>query len=268
MPEYLAPGVFMEEVSYRSKSIEGVSTTTTGFVGPARFGPDSGVPLLVTSLAEYEASFGDDGDVSGQRNYLAFAVRAFFEQGGKRLYISRVTGTGVGPSTLKLTDAASPPTLSARYGGKYGDFVVRIRLDADPDSVRDGKATGLRPHDVVLVTPKDKSPDLREVEVLSSGGLQVNVGSPAADHPAFAPDAVAANTKVQLVTASLTVTQAGSSIFSAARLALSKKSSSASLERCLSPDSTGLSPITFPKAGRTSSRRSARTSSATRPRSR
>ena len=39
MPEYLAPGVFMEEVSYRSKSIEGVSTTTTGFVGPTRYGP-------------------------------------------------------------------------------------------------------------------------------------------------------------------------------------------------------------------------------------
>ena len=31
MPEYLAPGVFVEEVSYRAKSIEGVSTTTTGF---------------------------------------------------------------------------------------------------------------------------------------------------------------------------------------------------------------------------------------------
>ena len=39
MPEYLAPGVYVEEVSFRSKSIEGVSTTTTGFVGPTRYGP-------------------------------------------------------------------------------------------------------------------------------------------------------------------------------------------------------------------------------------
>ena len=31
MPEYLAPGVYVEEVSYRSKSIEGVSTSTNGF---------------------------------------------------------------------------------------------------------------------------------------------------------------------------------------------------------------------------------------------
>ena len=42
MPEYLAPGVFVEEVSYRSKSIEGVSTTTTGFVGPTRSAPCTG----------------------------------------------------------------------------------------------------------------------------------------------------------------------------------------------------------------------------------
>ena len=39
MPEYLAPGVFVEETSFRAKSIEGVSTTTTGFIGAARFGP-------------------------------------------------------------------------------------------------------------------------------------------------------------------------------------------------------------------------------------
>ena len=36
MPEYLAPGVYIEEVSFRSKSIEGVPTSTTGFVGLAR----------------------------------------------------------------------------------------------------------------------------------------------------------------------------------------------------------------------------------------
>jgi len=33
MTEYLAPGVYVEEVSFRGKSIEGVSTSTTGFLG-------------------------------------------------------------------------------------------------------------------------------------------------------------------------------------------------------------------------------------------
>jgi hypothetical protein len=38
MPEYLSPGVYVEETSFRAKSIEGVSTSTTAFVGPTRKG--------------------------------------------------------------------------------------------------------------------------------------------------------------------------------------------------------------------------------------
>src|SRR5512143_2447111 len=58
MPEYLAPGVYVEEVSFRSKSIEGVSTTTTGFIGPAAYGPLDLVPEIVTSLEEFERTYG------------------------------------------------------------------------------------------------------------------------------------------------------------------------------------------------------------------
>ncbi len=50
MPEYLAPGVYVEETSFRAKSIEGVGTSTTAFVGPTRRGPVTGTPELVTSL--------------------------------------------------------------------------------------------------------------------------------------------------------------------------------------------------------------------------
>ena len=61
MPEYLAPGVYVEEVSFRSKSIEGVSTTTTGFVGMTRTGPyfdpndaSPDTPELLTSFGDFE----------------------------------------------------------------------------------------------------------------------------------------------------------------------------------------------------------------------
>ena len=59
MPEYLAPGVYVEETSFRSKSIEGVSTTTTAFVGPTRFGPLYEVSDVLTSLGEFEIANGD-----------------------------------------------------------------------------------------------------------------------------------------------------------------------------------------------------------------
>src|SRR4051794_23743996 len=96
MPEYLAPGVFVEEVSYRAKSIEGVSTTTTGFIGPTRYGPDSLEPDIVTSLVEYERTYGDRQPLqftdskAATHNFMWHAVRAFFENGGKRLYVQRV----------------------------------------------------------------------------------------------------------------------------------------------------------------------------------
>ena len=95
MPEYLAPGVYVEEVSYRAKSIEGVSTTTTGMVGPARYGPYTLEPDLLTSLAEFERTYGDGkplafADSDPMPNFLWQGARAFFEEGGKRLYVVRV----------------------------------------------------------------------------------------------------------------------------------------------------------------------------------
>ena len=39
MPEYLSPGVYVEEVSFRAKSLEGVPTSTTGMAGLTRYGP-------------------------------------------------------------------------------------------------------------------------------------------------------------------------------------------------------------------------------------
>ncbi|MFB6247939.1 MAG: phage tail protein, partial [Salinibacter sp.] len=95
MPEYLSPGVYVEETSFRPKTIEGVSTSTAGFVGPARFGPTSGEPPLLTSFADFQRIYGgledlDFRDQGRRTNYLAYAVRAFFEEGGQRCYVARV----------------------------------------------------------------------------------------------------------------------------------------------------------------------------------
>ncbi|HNH25099.1 MAG TPA: phage tail protein, partial [Accumulibacter sp.] len=93
MPEYLAPGVYVEETSFRAKSIEGVATSTAGFVGQARFGPTQGLPVLVTGFEEFQRFFGDGDDLlfAGvpTTNHLAHAVRLFFENGGKRVYVAR-----------------------------------------------------------------------------------------------------------------------------------------------------------------------------------
>ena len=94
MPKYLAPGEYVEETSFRSKRIEGVSTSTAGFVGPTRQRPTRGPLELLTSFAEFERVYGGLAQLTGEgtptHNYLAHAARAFFENGGTRLYVARV----------------------------------------------------------------------------------------------------------------------------------------------------------------------------------
>jgi uncharacterized protein len=139
MPEYLAPGVYVEETSFRAKSIEGVSTTTTGFIGPTRYGPLDIEPDIVTSLVEFERTYGgreklDFADIGPIDNYLWHAVRAFFEEGGKRLYVSRTyrptSNSDLLSGYAQGLLAGSPPSLQirARFPGVYGNARVTFTL--------------------------------------------------------------------------------------------------------------------------------------------
>src|SRR5438876_10869075 len=128
MPEYLAPGVYVEEVSFRSKSIEGVSTTTTGFIGPARYGPVDLEPDVITSLGEFERVYGDRqklqfGSDKPMNNYLWHAARSFFQEGGRRLYISRVFKALSTFDPDKISEYDERPATD--YGGEYPDGYAR-----------------------------------------------------------------------------------------------------------------------------------------------
>jgi hypothetical protein len=132
MPEYLAPGVYIEEVSFRSKTIEGVGTAIAGFVGPTRFGPTEGEPEMLTSFPDFERIYGGldplnyEGASQAMVNYLAQAVRAFFEEGGSRLYVTRVYQSRAGENE-GATDRAD----------NYADGIARatIQTDSPPDAI-------------------------------------------------------------------------------------------------------------------------------------
>ncbi len=189
MPEYLAPGVYVEEVSYRSKTIEGVSTSTAAFVGPVRFGPTGGPPELLTSFSDFERIYGgldplefeDEGEST---NYLAHGVRAFFENNGQRLYVSRVyepPQTGDGYASASITGGGSPSlsepiTLKARYpGGSKGDPGRNVEIDftihvsknvlvgvphdpTDPNSPQDPALRGVNPYDLLWISETTSPP--------------------------------------------------------------------------------------------------------------
>ena len=56
MPEYPSPGVHVEEISAQAPPIEGVSTSTAGFLGPTGRGPES--PQPATCILDYQHWFG------------------------------------------------------------------------------------------------------------------------------------------------------------------------------------------------------------------
>jgi len=100
MPEYLSPGVYVEEVPSGANAIEGVSTSTAAFIGRSVEGPINEAVGPILSIAEYTKQFGDGSDIQGEApypNYLWHAVRAFFTEGGKRLYVARVGSADSAP---------------------------------------------------------------------------------------------------------------------------------------------------------------------------
>jgi hypothetical protein len=186
MPEYLAPGVYIEETSFRAKVIEGVSTTTTGFIGPTRFGPTDIESEVITSLGEFERIYGDRqplhfvGVPEPMPNFMWHAARAFFEQGGKRVYVCRVFSpeeTGFAEAWLPGGAAPTTPTerrrsicVRARHPGALGRMRVRLTLilgqnilGSKPDPDHPGQTplntvNGLLARDIVWISDLPGSP--------------------------------------------------------------------------------------------------------------
>ena len=134
MPEYLAPGVYVEETSFRAKSIEGVGTSTTAFAGPTRRGPvvppmggaENANLELLTSFGDFVRIFGGLEPLDfapAAPNYLAHAVLNFFNEGGSRLYVARVQGAGAATATLALDPDVD---LTARFPGAAGNGRVTV----------------------------------------------------------------------------------------------------------------------------------------------
>lgn len=87
MPNYLSPGVYVEEVEAGSRPIEGVGTAVAAFVGFAAQGPIN-TPTLVANWSQYSQVFGEFVEDC----YLGHAVYGYFLNGGGACYVVRVGG--------------------------------------------------------------------------------------------------------------------------------------------------------------------------------
>ncbi len=113
----------MEEFDSGGKPMEGVGTSTAGFIGLAERGPVEGVPQLVTNFADFKRKYGGylSENEYGEYRFLAYAVEHFFVNGGSRCFVSRVA-----PQDAKCAIGMAPaeaPVLQiqAKNPGMWGD---------------------------------------------------------------------------------------------------------------------------------------------------
>lgn len=125
MAEYLSPGVYVEEFDSGAKPMEGVGTSTAGFVGLAERGAVTGLPQLVTNFADFKRTYGGylSENEFGEYRFLAYAVEQFFLNGGARCFVSRVA-----PSDAKCAAGVIPadaPVMkfTSKNPGVWGDDI-------------------------------------------------------------------------------------------------------------------------------------------------
>jgi len=131
MPQYLSPGVYVEEVDRGSKPIEGVGTAVAAFIGFTEKGPREA--QLVTNWEQYRTIYGDF--IEGA--YLPTSIYGYFLNGGTRAYIMRVSPAitvpqGNGRAALEVTPLLSAGSsdglaVSVSEGSKPGRYKVNIQ---------------------------------------------------------------------------------------------------------------------------------------------
>jgi len=117
MPSALSyPGVYIEELPSGVRTLTGVATSITAFVGYTRKGvPDKAVP--VTSFSDFERAYGGlDRD-----SPVSYGVRQFFANGGAQAIIVRVA-TGHASAAWTLQDASvAALDVTASSPGTWGN---------------------------------------------------------------------------------------------------------------------------------------------------
>ncbi len=179
------PGVYVEEVRSAVRTITGVATSITAFVGRARRGPvDNDAqglsPTRVRSFAEFERLFGGLWDEAP----MSFAVNHYFQNGGSEALIVRVVGSGTATASRAFGDL----TLSAANPGLWGGE-IEVTIDT-----ADGMGGALAAP-LYNLTLRDAATGQREVHF----GL-----SPAATHPRFADQVLLGSALVRGSTAAAT----------------------------------------------------------------
>ena len=185
MATSLAPGAYYQVADDANATIAPLRTDIAGFVGIAERGPID-VPVPVESWRQFESTFGGFTGAA----YLAFSVRGFFENGGRRCWVVRVASRdaigGAATASAILRRAATPADpdanavppvwrVLASSEGVWGNALVirvvethRAQTTADlavstPDATVVGSTSGFTRASLVRLTQPGDAPLYRVV---------------------------------------------------------------------------------------------------------
>ena len=190
MGEYLAPGVYVEEFESGPKAMEGVGTSTAGFVGLAARGPVMGRPVLVTNFADYQRRFG--GFLPelefGVYRYMPNCAEQFFTNGGTALYVMRVVPEDAaaakspdGPAVVEAKDpGAWANTMQVFLTGsvRTKTQIMSVNDSANGKQYQLKNSAGFRAGDLVALRTADSVTYNKITEV---NGLSVTMAEPLPD---------------------------------------------------------------------------------------
>jgi phage tail sheath protein FI len=154
------PGVYVEEIPSGVRTITGVATSITAFVGRARRGPVNKA-VTINNFGDFEKTFGG----LWLDNALGFAVRDFFLNGGGtaivvRLYHDDPGNPQANPPVPKPGTTSSLAVGDLKFvAAAPGAWGTGLRASVDQDNVTDEIAKGIDPSftkaDVFNLTVRD-----------------------------------------------------------------------------------------------------------------
>lgn len=148
------PGVYIEEIPSGVRTITGVATSITAFIGRAKRGPVNKA-ITINSFADYERIFGG----LDLNSSMSFAVRDFYLNGGSQAIIGRLFQTNDGDVSLAVL-TVDTLMLAAAYEGAWGNK-LRVRVD-HAVSADVAAAQGLTEDDLFNITIRDTATGVTE----------------------------------------------------------------------------------------------------------
>ena len=156
------PGVYIEEIPSGVRTITGVATSITAFIGRALRGPVN-TPVTINSFGDFERKFGGLWAETG----LGFAVRDFYLNGGSQAIIVRLFPRSEGLEAAEDVAAAAEASTGANAAAVAAD--ARAKANEPANSAEPRK------------TPADAVADAAEAEAAKGGSTPASVKKAAAD---------------------------------------------------------------------------------------